>query len=123
MNEVATELLKDVVDAFEQRDLERARVVWERDVELDALEDLVFRDLLTHMMEDPRTAKGSARIGYAVQRRILPARVRETKSRRGRPAGRRPQGAFPDREERLRRLNVRGPVSCCRQPSSRENLE
>src|SRR5277367_6699822 len=54
MNEVATELLKDVVDAFEQRDLERARVVWERDVELDALEDSVFRDLLTHMMEDPR---------------------------------------------------------------------
>src|ERR1700691_1847694 len=28
MNEVATELLKDVVDAFEQRDVERARVVW-----------------------------------------------------------------------------------------------
>ena len=31
-----------------------ARAVWERDVELDALEDSVFRDLLTHMMEDPR---------------------------------------------------------------------
>ena len=30
------------------------RAVWERDVELDALEDSVFRDLLTHMMEDPR---------------------------------------------------------------------
>ena len=33
---------------------ERARAVWERDVELDALEDSVFRDLLTFMMEDPR---------------------------------------------------------------------
>ena len=33
---------------------ERAREVWERDVDLDALEELVFRDLLTHMMEDPR---------------------------------------------------------------------
>jgi phosphate transport system protein len=54
MNEVATELLKDVLDAFAQRDVERARAVWERDVELDALEDSVFRDLLTHMMEDPR---------------------------------------------------------------------
>src|SRR6202044_879475 len=53
MNEVATELLKDVLDAFAQRDVERARAVWERDVELDALEDSVFRDLLTHMMEDP----------------------------------------------------------------------
>jgi len=54
MNDVATELLKDVLDAFAQRDVERARAVWERDVELDALEDSVFRDLLTHMMEDPR---------------------------------------------------------------------
>jgi phosphate transport system protein len=54
MNEVATELMKDVLDAYAQRDVERARAVWERDVELDALEDSVFRDLLTHMMEDPR---------------------------------------------------------------------
>jgi phosphate transport system protein len=54
MNEVAAELLKDVLDAYAQRDTERARAVWERDAELDALEDSVFRDLLTHMMEDPR---------------------------------------------------------------------
>ena len=54
MNDVATELLKDVLDAYAQRDVDRARAVWERDVELDALEDSVFRDLLTHMMEDPR---------------------------------------------------------------------
>ena len=54
MNEVATELLKDVLDAYAQRDDGRAREVWERDVDLDALEDSVFRDLLTHMMEDPR---------------------------------------------------------------------
>ena len=38
MNDVATELLKDVLDAFAQRDVERARAVWERDVQLDALE-------------------------------------------------------------------------------------
>ncbi len=54
MNEVATELLKDVLDAYAQRDEERAREVWERDIDLDSLEDSVFRDLLTHMMEDPR---------------------------------------------------------------------
>ena len=54
MNEVATELMKDVLDAYAQRDAERAREVWERDVDLDALEDSVFRDLLTFMMEDPR---------------------------------------------------------------------
>ena len=54
MNEFATELMKDVLDAYAQRDVERALDVWERDVELDALEDSVFRDFLTHMMEDPR---------------------------------------------------------------------
>ena len=54
MNEVATELMKDVLDAYAQRDVDLARAVWERDAELDALEDSVFRDLLTHMMEDPR---------------------------------------------------------------------
>jgi phosphate transport system protein len=54
MNDVATELMKDVLDAYAQRDVDRARAVWERDADLDALEDSVFRDLLTHMMEDPR---------------------------------------------------------------------
>ncbi len=54
MNEVATELMKDVLDAYAQRDADRAREVWERDVDLDALEESIFRDLLTHMMEDPR---------------------------------------------------------------------
>ena len=46
--------LKDVLDAYAQRDVERARAVWTHDAELDALEDSVFRDLLTFMMEDPR---------------------------------------------------------------------
>jgi phosphate transport system protein len=54
MNDLATELLKDVLDAYAMRDAERAQAVWARDAELDALEDSVFRDLLTHMMEDPR---------------------------------------------------------------------
>ena len=47
MNEVANELLKDVLDAYAQRGEERAREVWDRDVDLDELEDSVFRDLLT----------------------------------------------------------------------------
>jgi phosphate transport system protein len=54
MNETAALFLKDVLDAYAHRDLERARSVWLRDAELDALEDSVFRDLLTFMMEDPR---------------------------------------------------------------------
>ena len=54
MNDVAALQLKNVLDAFAQRDVEKARDVWSKDVELDALEDSIFRDLLTSMMEDPR---------------------------------------------------------------------
>jgi phosphate transport system protein len=54
MHDLAVAQLNDVLDAYAQRDAERARAVWLRDAELDALEDAVFRDLLTHMMEDPR---------------------------------------------------------------------
>ena len=42
MNEFAMELMKDVLDAYAQRDVERALDVWERDVDLDALEDWSF---------------------------------------------------------------------------------
>ena len=43
-----------MLDGYAQRDTERAQAVWVRDGEPDALEDSVFRDLLTFMMEDPR---------------------------------------------------------------------
>ena len=54
MHDVAAMQLNDVLDAYAQRDPERAKAVWKRDIELDQLEDSVFRDLLTFMMEDPR---------------------------------------------------------------------
>jgi phosphate transport system protein len=54
MHDVAAMQLNDVLDAYAQRDPERAKAVWKRDAELDSLEDSVFRDLLTFMMEDPR---------------------------------------------------------------------
>ncbi len=54
MHEIAAMQLKDALDAYALRDIERARAVWQNDSDLDALEDSVFRDLLTFMMEDPR---------------------------------------------------------------------
>jgi phosphate transport system protein len=54
MHEIAATQLKDALDAYALRDVERARAVWSNDADLDALEDSVFRDLLTFMMEDPR---------------------------------------------------------------------
>src|SRR5579884_3662199 len=54
MHDSAAMLLKEVLDAYALRDAQRARSVWTHDAELDALEDSVFRDLLTFMMEDAR---------------------------------------------------------------------
>lgn len=54
MHEIAATQLKDALDAYALRDIDSARAVWENDANLDALEDSVFRDLLTFMMEDPR---------------------------------------------------------------------
>jgi phosphate transport system protein len=52
MRDVATELMKDTLDAYAQRDGDLARAVWRRQAELEELEESVFRDLLTYMMED-----------------------------------------------------------------------
>ncbi len=50
----AMEQLQTVLDAYAQRDTEKALQVWARDRDLDAIYDSVFRELLTYMMEDPR---------------------------------------------------------------------
>ncbi|MBV8392586.1 MAG: phosphate signaling complex protein PhoU, partial [Alphaproteobacteria bacterium] len=47
--------LKDVLDAFADDDVVKARDVWERDEEIDLVYTGLFRELLTYMMEDPRT--------------------------------------------------------------------
>ncbi len=53
--ELSLEQMKNILDAYGQRDLELALQVWERDEEIDALNTSLFRELLTYMMEDPRT--------------------------------------------------------------------
>jgi phosphate transport system protein len=47
--------VKNVIDAYVARDADRAYVVWMRDEELDEMYSSLFRELLTYMMEDPRT--------------------------------------------------------------------
>jgi phosphate transport system protein len=54
MSEMAFVQLKDVLDAYAQRDVEAALDVWRRDDAIDALHNSMFRELLTYMMEDPR---------------------------------------------------------------------
>jgi phosphate transport system protein len=54
MGELALEQLKEVLDAFIERDADRALKVWYKDEEIDAMYNSLFRELLTYMMEDPR---------------------------------------------------------------------
>lgn len=55
MSDLALEQLKDVLDAYAQNDVEAAVAVWIRDGAIDALNNSLFRELLTYMMEDPRS--------------------------------------------------------------------
>ena len=55
MGLLALEQLKLVLDAYARRDTEKAITVWREDENLDQLYNSVFRELLTYMMEDPRT--------------------------------------------------------------------
>lgn len=48
-------MIKEVLDAYVDRDLALAISVWEQDHEVDQLYNSLFRELLTYMMEDPRT--------------------------------------------------------------------
>jgi len=55
MAELAQKMVKDSLDAFVHKDTKLARDVCTRDDEVDALNDQVFRELLTYMMQDART--------------------------------------------------------------------
>jgi phosphate transport system protein len=55
MAEIAQTMVKDVLDAFVNKDVNLARSVCERDDLVDGFTDQVFRELLTYMMSDQKT--------------------------------------------------------------------
>ena len=55
LGRLAQELVKEVMDAYLGKDSERALSLRERDQELDDVYSALFREILTYMMEDPRT--------------------------------------------------------------------
>jgi len=67
-------ILKEVLDAYVEQDVERATKVWTQDEEVDEMYTGLFRELITYMMEDARNitacihlmfiAKNIERIGY-----------------------------------------------------------
>jgi phosphate transport system protein len=62
MAERAQRMVKDSLDAFVTRDTEQARRVCAEDAEVDALKEQIFRELLTFMMEDPKTIPRAIRL-------------------------------------------------------------
>ena len=93
INRLALEAMKDVLDAYVAGDVAKAVDVWSRDDLIDKLYTGVFREILTYMIEDPRTisacthlmfmAKNLERVGdhatniaevmhYAITGQVLP---------------------------------------------------
>jgi phosphate transport system protein len=55
MAEITKNMVKDVLDAFVNGDADLAREVCARDDQVDALNDQVFRELMTYMLAEPQT--------------------------------------------------------------------
>ncbi len=47
-------MMKNVLDAYVEHDVDKALAVWQADEEVDEMYASLFRELLTYMMEDPR---------------------------------------------------------------------
>ena len=54
MSAAVETLMKDALDSYIQRDVALAEDVRQRDLEVDQMYNALFREFLTHMMEDPR---------------------------------------------------------------------
>jgi phosphate transport system protein len=67
MGELVASRLKQVLDAYAARDVDRARAVWQRDQEVDEHYDSIFRELLTYMMADPRTIASCAHLLFVAK--------------------------------------------------------
>jgi len=71
MAEKAFAMVRDAIGAFVQGDSQLARAVIDRDAEVDWEFEQIFRELLTYMMEDPKTirrALGLLMVARALER-------------------------------------------------------
>jgi phosphate transport system protein len=55
MTRLVLDQLQDVLDCFAMRNSAKALDVWNRDRDVDSMYTSLFREMLTYMMEDPRT--------------------------------------------------------------------
>ena len=67
MAEVAGEMVHDVLTAYAARDPALAREVIQRDEKVDAFYDSIFRNLVSHMMENPSTISSAAQLLFVAR--------------------------------------------------------
>ncbi len=67
MAEVAGEMVHDVMTAFAARDAALAREVVERDDKVDAFYNSIFRNLVSHMIENPSSISSAAELLFVAR--------------------------------------------------------
>ncbi|OWK33933.1 phosphate signaling complex protein PhoU [Sphingomonas dokdonensis] len=67
MGRMAAEMVHDVLDAFAARDAAAAVEICERDTALDDFYDAIFRTLVTHMVENPKTISEVAHLLFVAK--------------------------------------------------------
>jgi phosphate transport system protein len=59
--------LKDAIDALVSEDAARAEAVWRADEQVDDIYNGIFREMLTHMMEDPRNITAATHLLFVAK--------------------------------------------------------
>lgn len=67
MSEVSQDMLKNCMNAFENKDVELAKRSAKRDDENDALFDQIRRELITIMIEDPKKITGAQHLTFVAR--------------------------------------------------------
>ena len=67
MAEVAAEMVHDVLTAYAARDAELAREVIATDEKVDAFYNSIFRNLVSHMVENPSTISSAAQMLFVAR--------------------------------------------------------
>lgn len=67
MGEIAQGMVRDVLNAYASRDQELAVDVIERDEKLDNFYNSIFRNLVSHMMENPATISSAAQLLFVAR--------------------------------------------------------
>ncbi len=67
MSEIAASMVHDVLTAYAARDPLLASEIMDRDDKVDAFYDCIFRNLLSHMMENPASITSATQLLFVAR--------------------------------------------------------